>query len=67
MGVLSQRLRQQKLPLTRISHLEESSLDPPTSLNPMNKGCYRGDGTKQRGIQWVKRNRPRYASILTEV
>ena len=53
--------------LTRISHLEESSLDPPTSFNLMNKGCSQGDGTKQRGIQWVRRKRARYASILTEV
>ncbi len=52
--------------LTRISHLTKSSLDPPTSFNSMNKGCSQGDGTKQREIQWVKRKRPRYASILTE-
>jgi len=48
-------------------HLEESSLDPPTSFSPMNKGCSEGNGTKQQGIQWVKRKRPRCASVLPEV
>jgi predicted dehydrogenase len=32
--------------VTRISHLEESSSDPPASFNSMNTGCCRGDGTR---------------------
>ncbi len=52
---------------TRISHMEDGSLDDRSGFNTMNRGRSWSRTLKQRGIQWVKRKRPRYAWILTEV
>ena len=52
---------------TRISHMEKRILDDGSLFTLLDRGCCWSPTPKQRGIQWVKRKRLHYDSVLTVV